>query len=133
MQGIEVSANHQYYIRSHGRVAECYFIYNPAFSTDALVNECYRAIPVEEEPHLARKKRFRHVYGPRVIDMSTENGKHLLNWIFGDISQGGAFNQKLPRYWSIFCGSLAEQPAFEVHLKERPLTKVSVVFPHCEM
>jgi len=57
--------------------------------------------------------------------MSTENGKYLLNWIFGDICNAGAFAQKLPRYWSIFCGSLAEQPAFEVVLQEKPLTKVS--------
>lgn len=124
MKGIEASANHQYYIRSHGRVAECYFIYNPKFSTDALVNECYRNPTQEESAKLSLQKRSRHVYGPRVIDMSTENGKHLLNWIFGDVCNAGAFGQKLPRYWSIFCGSLAEQPAFEVVLKERPLTKV---------
>jgi hypothetical protein len=128
LQHLHGSANHQYYIRSHGRIAECYLIFNPNRPITPEGREHLRREHYIGNPEFtSRQLRRREVYGPRVIDMTTENGKYLLNWISGDISRHSSPEEKLPKYWSIFCGSIVEQPAFEIYMKEQPQSQVNPV------
>jgi hypothetical protein len=58
--------------------------------------------------------------------MSNENGKALLDFVFGDVAVSRYVPSEigLPRHWSIYCSSLVEQPAFEVVLQEKKISKV---------
>jgi hypothetical protein len=122
LQTLEVSAANQWYIRSYGRIAECYFIHNPEPNNVELSNEWY----TYNNDFTDEKRRLRQVYGPRVIDMSNENGKALLDFVFGDVAVSRYVPSEigLPRHWSIYCSSLVEQPAFEVVLQEKKISKV---------
>jgi hypothetical protein len=69
------------------------------------------------------EKRKRQVYGPRVVDMSSENGKMLVFQILDDANRVGPIETRgVPTFWASFCESLVEQPVFEVIMKPRPIT-----------
>ena len=60
--------------------------------------------------------------------MSSENGKALLDFIFGDVTNSRArssLESSGPRHWSMYCESIIEYPSFEVVLQEKRLSKVS--------
>lgn len=124
LQRLDVSANHQCYIRSHGRIAECYFIHNEAPDPADIVQELWYSTPID---FTDESKRTRQVYGPRVIDISNDNGKALLDFVFGDVFHGKQGTVKSgPRHWSTYCASLVEHPSFEVVLQEKKPSKVSL-------